>query len=137
MGKFPIYTAIFSFLIVITAFVCLNTQNNIIRHNDEIKSPEIMIEQENDNSEVNDAETAKHENAPVNAALHTKTKYILKYDNGEVVLLTVYENGKKKSSPITTINIDYLTEIDRKSLTEGIELESMEDVFKIIEDFSS
>jgi len=137
MGKFPIYTAVFSSLVIVTAFVCLNTQNETARHNDNTRTPEIVIDHKNDKSESDASGTKEEENAPVNAALHRKTKYILKYEKGEVVLITVSEDGKENSSPIASIDISYLTEIDKKALKEGIELENKEAVFKLIEDFSS
>ena len=132
MGKFPISAIIFSFLVVITAFVCLNFQNNINTEDNRKKSPDIFINYDkSDEESVDDAESM-----PASTTIPKTQKYILKFD-GSKVILTCYENGKENSSPIPDINIDYLTEIDRKHLFDGIELERKEDVFKLIEDFSS
>jgi len=86
MGKFPLYTAIFSLLIIITAFVCLNT-NNINYNEENIAIPEIMTNKEKDKG-PNGAEFANNEeeNTPASTAVQKIESYIVKYDGEEVML---------------------------------------------------
>ena len=68
-----------------------------------------------------------------------KDKYILKYyeDTNKINLIIKYKDGSQIISPIETINPDYLTDEDIQSLKKGIELSSKEDMFILIEDYSS
>lgn len=66
-------------------------------------------------------------------------KYILRYNrqNDSVVLITKKADGTEIISEVDSINPYYLTDEDIKALTAGIELTSREDMFILIEDFSS
>lgn len=66
-------------------------------------------------------------------------KYILQYNrqNDSVVLITKKADGTEIISEVDSINPYYLTDEDIKALTAGIELTSREDMFILIEDFSS
>ncbi len=66
-------------------------------------------------------------------------KYILKYNEkaNAVYLITKKTDGTEIISPVESIKPFYLTDDDIKALTEGIELTEKEDMFVLIEDFSS
>lgn len=66
-------------------------------------------------------------------------KYILQYSeqNNSVILITKKTDGTEIISEVDSINPYYLTDEDIKALTAGIELTSREDMFILIEDFSS
>lgn len=66
-------------------------------------------------------------------------KYILKYKEitNTVYLVTKKTDGTEIMSPVESIKPFYLTEEDLALLTEGIELTEREDMFILIEDFSS
>lgn len=75
----------------------------------------------------------------VNTPPSKKDKYILKYDEDtEKISLTVrYKDGSEIISSVETINPKYLTNDDIKSLKKGIEFSSKEDMYILIEDYSS
>ncbi len=79
----------------------------------------------------------ENENINVGVSVPHVTKYILKYYNNKVMLICEYSNGKKTESEVTEINVNYLTETDKKSLSDGIVLKNSEEVYKLIEDYSS
>ncbi len=66
-------------------------------------------------------------------------EYILKCDptSQKVVLITCYENGNRTVSPVETINLLYLEKEDIALLYEGIHFKNKEDMFLLIEDYSS
>ncbi len=66
-------------------------------------------------------------------------KYILKYniENDTVYLITKKTDGTEIISPVESINPFYLTDEDLEALSAGIELTQREDMFILIEDFSS
>ncbi len=65
--------------------------------------------------------------------------YILQYnrDKGMVILITRQEDGTELVSHIKAINPDYLEPEDVNRLVKGIELNSKEEMFILIEDYSS
>lgn len=75
----------------------------------------------------------------VNTPPSEKDKYILKYnEDTEKISLTVrYKDGSEIISSVETINPKYLTNDDIKSLKKGIEFSSKEDMYILIEDYSS
>ncbi len=75
----------------------------------------------------------------VNTPPSQKDRYILKYDkeDGKITLTVKYKDGSEIISPVETINPYYLTKEDLKALEKGIELGSKEDMFILIEDYSS
>ena len=66
-------------------------------------------------------------------------KYILKYAENEnaVYLITKKTDGTEIISPVESINPFYLTDEDLSLLKEGIELTKREDMYILIEDYSS
>jgi len=66
-------------------------------------------------------------------------KYILKYEETEnkVVLITLYTDKSHIISHIKSINPALLTAEDTMRLKEGIELFSKEEMYLLIEDYSS
>ena len=65
--------------------------------------------------------------------------YVLKYipNQDKVVLITCYENGSKLMSDIPSIKPAYLEKEDIRMLTQGIETDSKESMYILIEDYSS
>lgn len=139
MKKFEIYAAIFLLLLIITAFTCLNDFNTSETPDIEAPAPEIVTIYDEPKASENKGEITDTEPAhtPANTDTQRVTKYILKYDKKGVVLISCFDNGKQTVSSIPDININYLTEMDRKSLEKGIELKSEEELYKLIEDYSS
>lgn len=101
---------------------------NEINPNESIAEKNPLKEGENEDSS---------ENADAAANSTNVTKYILKYYNGKSVLICRDSGGIRSETEIADINFDYLTETDKKLLSEGITLDSLEDVYKLIEDYSS
>lgn len=87
--------------------------------------------------EKKDASSPDTENVSVDNS--PTEKYILKYDTSSesIILITQKENGTEFSTTVENINPYFLTEEDIDTLTYGIELSSKEDMFRLIEDFSS
>lgn len=75
----------------------------------------------------------------VNTPPSQKDRYILKYDKeeGKITLTVKYKDGSEIISPVDTINPYYLTKEDLDALRRGIELSSKEDMYILIEDYSS
>lgn len=65
------------------------------------------------------------------------TKYILKYDGKNVLLITVLPDGTQTKHKADKIDVRYLTEYDINQLSQGIEVQSEDELYKLIEDFSS
>ena len=135
MKNFKIYSAVFLLLVIISTFAFLN-------HKDEEKTDEIKISKPEIISQVkleNNIEIAEEE--PLNTPASTQTnrieKYIIKCEEEDCVLITRFENGKETKSPMPDIDVTYLTEMDREQLAKGIELYTEEELFKLIEDYSS
>ena len=89
-------------------------------------------EQEKNKEDIPEAKSVSVENSPTE-------KYILKYneETDTVYLVTQKTDGTRIISPVESINPFYLTAEDISALTVGIELTSREDMFILIEDFSS
>ncbi len=66
-------------------------------------------------------------------------KYILKYNPKEdkVILITRYEDKSEIISYIDSINPSFLEEEDINNLSGGMEFTSKEDLYMLIEDYSS
>lgn len=137
MKKFQIYLAIFLLFLIITTFTCLNHFDSVKIPEQKQIAPEIVIEDEKITADDKEVTEKESENTPASTDIKHITKYILKYDNDEVVLISRFDDGKETSNPMPDININYLTEIDIEHLKQGIELDSEEKLFKLIEDYSS
>ena len=83
-------------------------------------------------SETQKTKTVSVENSPTE-------KYILKYNQNTdtVYLITQKTDGTQIMSPVESINPFYLTSEDISTLIQGIELTNREDMYILIEDFSS
>lgn len=82
-------------------------------------------------------ESISVENSSSKIIIPDVTKYILKYDKKDVILICEYPDGRKTEQKVKSINAKYLTEVDLKELSDGIELSSSEELYKLIEDLSS
>ncbi len=125
------------FLVVISAYFLNLYADKLCRReqNPEIKSNESIADK-------NPSEYGKYANLTDNAedaAANSAnvTKYILKYYNGKSVLICHDGSRVRSETEVPDINFDYLTETDKKLLREGIILDSLEAVYKLIEDYSS
>jgi len=116
---------ILSIFLIMMAFSTDDTPK-IVQQNPEHQDEEII---------KNDNEISKEVSMP-----NSETeKYILRYnpDNDSVLLITKKQDGTEIVSNVDSINPYYLTKEDINALTSGIELTSREDMFILIEDFSS
>ncbi len=88
--------------------------------------------QEKNKEDIPEAKSVSVENSPTE-------KYILKYneETDTVYLVTQKTDGTRIISPVESIKPFYLTAEDISALTVGIELTNREDMFILIEDFSS
>ncbi len=80
---------------------------------------------------------APPDTAPADANARRVEKYVLKSENDKIVLICKYTDGEESKSEVPAIEPDYLTDLDREHLAQGIELDSTEEVYKLIEDYSS
>ena len=132
MKNFKIYLSIFLLFIIISAFAFLN--HTEIKKESETKIFEPIITNEEKNTEILTEEPL---NEPANTKTNEMEKYIIKTENEACVLITKFENGQETKSPMPDVNANYLTEIDREQLKKGIELNTKEELYKLIEDYSS
>ena len=132
MKNFKIYLSIFLLFIIISAFAFLN--HTEIKKESETKIFEPIITNEEKNTEILTEEPL---NEPANTKTNEIEKYIIKTENETCVLITKFENGQETKSPMPDVNANYLTEIDREQLKKGIELNTKEELYKLIEDYSS
>lgn len=72
--------------------------------------------------DVNDDKISSHSKSSVS--------YVLKYEDGQIYL---YEDNTVIDT-LSDINISTLPHTDRESLCDGIELETAEEAYKLIED---
>lgn len=88
--------------------------------------------QKKNKEDIPEAKSVSVDNSPTE-------KYILKYnkETDTVYLVTQKTDGTRIISPVESIKPFYLTAEDISALTSGIELTSREDMFILIEDFSS
>ncbi len=95
--------------------------------------------QETHNSPENSQNIAKSHTAKADEKdeSSTVTKYILKYDGKNVILSIISPGGSETEHKIEKINARYLTDYDINLLKEGIELSDDDELYKILEDFSS
>lgn len=130
------YSVITAFLIVVCVYSFgLYKDKQLPRDMKNEINPNESIAEKNPLKEGENEDFA--ENADTAANSTNVTKYILKYYNGKSVLICRDSGGVRTETEIADINFDYLTETDKKLLNEGIMLDSLEDVYKLIEDYSS
>lgn len=139
MKKFEVYLAIFVTILTVSAFSILNNQNLSKPPKTKITAPEVENLTQKNLQKGDDAifDTDEIENTPANINITKTKKYILKYQDGKVLLISQYENGEENITPVSEINAEYLTETDLENLKNGIELSTEEELYKILEDYSS
>ena len=127
--KIILYTS--SFL-----FICLCVGIFVHRNNNHNPMPPVAVQNrepmQTKPSETQKTKTVSVENSPTE-------KYILKYNQNTdtVYLITQKTDGTQIMSPVESINPFYLTSEDISTLIQGIELTNREDMYILIEDFSS
>lgn len=123
-----ILVAIIIIFLIFLALICFKIfQNNNSKNEteDAVKKSDVI--------EVNQKEIYKKEENNTQNVEET-TKYIIK--SGEN-FIEVYENKNNTNTliEITEIPLDYLTEEDKETLNAGIEVNSKEDIKKVLEDY--
>lgn len=117
-------------------FICLCVGIFVHRNNNHNPMPPAAVQNrepiQTKPSETQKTKTVSVENSPTE-------KYILKYNpnTDTVYLITQKTDGTQIMSPVESINPFYLTGEDISTLIQGIELTSREDMYILIEDFSS
>ena len=139
MKKFTMY-AVFCAAAAVIVLFALWTQKP--ENNSPEKNISRSVSERNDTASENAKAAAQpkedtEENIPAATNIPHIKKYILKYVNGDVVLICRDENGNTTERKIDGINIDYLTGTDKEYLKKGIELDTAEQVYKLIEDYTS
>ena len=61
--------------------------------------------------------------------------YVVKDKDGQVVIYEVMENGEKKEIQKTDIATDYLPEVDKINMINGIEVNGKDNLNQLIENF--
>lgn len=61
--------------------------------------------------------------------------YILKENEGKVIIYKINGNKKEELYETTEISLDYLTEEDKKNIKDGIKVNGKENLNQLIEDF--
>lgn len=123
-----ILVAIIIIFLIFLVLICYKIFENTNLKNeteDAVKKSDVI--------EVNQKEIyKKEENNTQN--VEVTTKYIIK--SGEN-FIEVFENKNNKTTliEVTEIPLDYLTEEDKETLNIGIEVNSKEDIKKVLEDY--
>lgn len=63
--------------------------------------------------------------------------FIIQNEDGYIAVYKINEAGEKELYEATDISISTLSEMDKKKLDEGITAKSLEELYKIMEDYSS
>ncbi len=63
------------------------------------------------------------------------TKYILKEEDGRIMLLLRYSDGTEKVYKSYEVNLNFLPEADRELLKQGIEADSLSEILQMVEDY--
>ena len=117
-------------------FICMCVGIFVHRNNKHNPMPPITSEKQ----EISQSASPNTENTKAVSVENSPTeKYILKYDQNTnaVYLITQKTDGTQIMSPVESINPFYLTGEDINALIRGIELTNREDMYILIEDFSS
>ncbi len=132
MNKF---TKVLFFTILFTSAVLFTTVGVMVSKNPSKKAGEDNITDNLTGTEKKNDKTAKN----VSTENSETEVYILRYnsDSNKVELVTKKADGTEIVSNVNNINPFYLTEEDMAKLAEGIVVTSREDMFILIEDFSS
>ena len=97
----------------------------------EMKVDTVLSEQET-NIEVNEeiiiAASAKEQE-------EIKEQFVIKEENGYIVIYKINENGKEEIEEVTEILVKYLPELDKSKLKEGIKVEGREKVILELENY--
>ena len=62
-------------------------------------------------------------------------KFVLRDNNGFIVVYKINENGEEEEYDITDISVDYLTREDQENLKNGITVTGIENMNQLLEDF--
>lgn len=61
--------------------------------------------------------------------------FLLKGDDGKITVYKVNENGEEEVYEKTEISVEYLSEIDKIKIMEGIKVNGIEELNQLLEDF--
>lgn len=138
--------AVFAAAICISVFVGLSGSKISERDKDDLPDSDIGLSAQSDSiqrfgeqNKDSNADKKSETNAIDSPGTEQKrvTKYILKYDENGIYSITDYPGGETVSKRVDNINPKYLTESDIEKLKKGIETDSLDEMYKLIEDFSS
>lgn len=138
--------AVFAAAICISVFVGLSGSKISERDKDDLPDSDIGLSAQSDSiqrvgeqNKDSNADKKSETNAIDSPGTEQKrvTKYILKYDGNGIYSITDYPGGETVSKRVDNINPKYLTESDIEKLKKGIETDSLDEMYKLIEDFSS
>ena len=129
------FTKILFFAIIVTSAVLFASVGFMVSKNPSKKVGEDIVADNLPRAKVQKEDTTKN----VSTTNSETEVYILRYnpDSQKVELVTKKADGTEIVSNVNSINPFYLTEEDIKKLTEGIFVTTREDMFILIEDFSS
>ena len=123
-GYIMIFLALW--VIAVTIFIIFG----IYKINSFLKDNKIEISRKNEEIQFN--------NEVISASLNEseeETTYIIREKNGYIAIYQVNEEGKELLREITQISTNYLPEIDKKKLKDGIKAIGREELNSIIEDY--
>jgi len=63
--------------------------------------------------------------------------FIIQSNEGYIVIYRINESGEKEVYEKTSISLSILSDADKRKMEEGITVKSLDDVYNIIEDYSS
>ena len=138
--------AVFAAAICISVFVGLSGGKISEKGKDNLPDSDIGLSAQSDsiqhvgeNNKDSNADKKSETNAIDSSdAVHKRvTKYILKYDENGIYSITDYPGGEIVIKKVDNINSKYLTESDIEKLKKGIETDSLDEMYKLIEDYTS
>ena len=97
----------------------------------EIKVDTVLSEEEiniEENEETTITASAKEQE-------EIKEQFVIKEENGYIVIYKINENGKEEIEEVTEILVKYLPELDKLKLKEGIKVEGREKVILELENY--
>ena len=97
----------------------------------EIKIDTVLSEEEiniEENEEITITASAKEQE-------EIKEQFVIKEENGYIVIYKINENGKEEIEETTEILVKYLPELDKLKLKEGIKVEGREKVILELENY--
>lgn len=141
MKKYIITAAVFLIFVLTAALLTLRVQSpGEAQMGTDLKSAQNLPAKENPQKKAppkSSSDDASPGAAPADTKARRVTKYILKCNNNKVYLICEYSSGETAQKELSAVKPRYLTDIDRARLESGIELYSAEEVYKLLEDYSS